>query len=142
MGLYMGWSDVTESMATIRSPFCGYNVAKCVELTGEDLSRVIQIKSNLLVNKNVRMIINLPTKKRISAISQWKTFIRVYPQDGGESLLASKLRHCHRMYTAAHVDLWRLGASLASLHKCLITHARDIHKSYNLRGTCRRSPAS
>jgi len=50
-------------MATIRSPFCGYNVAKCVESTGEDLSRVIQIKFNLLVNKNVRMIINLPTKK-------------------------------------------------------------------------------
>ena len=25
--LYMGWRDVTESMATIRSPFCGYNTA-------------------------------------------------------------------------------------------------------------------
>jgi len=25
--LYIGWSDVTESMATIRSPFCGYNIA-------------------------------------------------------------------------------------------------------------------
>jgi len=25
--LYMGRSDVTESMATIRSPFCGYNTA-------------------------------------------------------------------------------------------------------------------
>jgi len=24
---YTGWSDVTESTATIRSPFCGYNVA-------------------------------------------------------------------------------------------------------------------
>ena len=23
--LYIGWSDVTESMVTIRSPFCGYN---------------------------------------------------------------------------------------------------------------------
>ena len=23
--LYMGWSDVTESMVNIRSPFCGYN---------------------------------------------------------------------------------------------------------------------
>ena len=31
-------SDVTESMGTIRSPFCGYNAIKCVELNGEDLS--------------------------------------------------------------------------------------------------------
>ena len=36
--LYIGWSDVTESMTTIRSPFCGCNMAKCVELRGEDLS--------------------------------------------------------------------------------------------------------
>jgi len=25
--LYIGWSDVTESAVTIRSPFCGYNMA-------------------------------------------------------------------------------------------------------------------
>jgi len=25
LGLRLGWSDVTESMVTIRSPFCGYN---------------------------------------------------------------------------------------------------------------------
>ena len=25
LALYTGWSDVTESMVTIRSPFCGYN---------------------------------------------------------------------------------------------------------------------
>jgi len=32
-------SDVTESMVTTRSPFCGYNtIYKCVELNGEDLS--------------------------------------------------------------------------------------------------------
>jgi len=30
-------SDVTESMVTIRSPCCGYNLAWCVELKGEDL---------------------------------------------------------------------------------------------------------
>ena len=34
--LYMGWSDVTESMVTIWSPFCGYNSAYCMELKGED----------------------------------------------------------------------------------------------------------
>jgi len=36
-GLHVGWSDLTESMVTIRSPFCGYNSAYCVELKGEDL---------------------------------------------------------------------------------------------------------
>jgi len=27
-----------ECMPTVRSPFCGYNMAQCVELRGEDLS--------------------------------------------------------------------------------------------------------
>ena len=35
--LHVGWSDVTESSITIRSPFCGYNLAYCVELKGDDL---------------------------------------------------------------------------------------------------------
>ena len=35
--VYIGLSDVTESMVTIRLPFCGYNSAFCVELKGEDL---------------------------------------------------------------------------------------------------------
>jgi len=33
------WSGVTESMVTIRSPFCEYNTTWCVQLNGEDLSR-------------------------------------------------------------------------------------------------------
>ena len=36
--IYIGWSDVTESVVTIRSPFCGYNTTYCVELSGEDFS--------------------------------------------------------------------------------------------------------
>ena len=35
--VYTGRSDVTESMVTIRSPFCRYNLAKYVELIGEYL---------------------------------------------------------------------------------------------------------
>jgi len=31
------WGDVTESMVTIRSPCCGYNSVRCVQLKGEDL---------------------------------------------------------------------------------------------------------
>jgi len=34
----IGWSDVTESMVTIRPPFCGYKTISCVELNGEHLS--------------------------------------------------------------------------------------------------------
>ena len=34
---YIGRIDVTESMVTTRAPSCGYNLAKCVELMGEDL---------------------------------------------------------------------------------------------------------
>ena len=33
-----GESDVTKSMVTIRSPFCGYNTSQYVQLNGEDLS--------------------------------------------------------------------------------------------------------
>ena len=36
--LYTGRSDVTESMITIRSSFCGYNTIQCVEFSGKDLS--------------------------------------------------------------------------------------------------------
>ena len=36
--VHIGRSDVTESMVTIRSPFCGYNTTKCVQLNGEDLA--------------------------------------------------------------------------------------------------------
>jgi len=41
------WNDVTESMVTMRSPFCGYNLAQCVELVGEDLPRYSLFKQNL-----------------------------------------------------------------------------------------------
>ena len=35
---YIGWSDITESVVTIRSPFYWYNTVWCVVLNGEDLS--------------------------------------------------------------------------------------------------------
>jgi len=35
---YIGWSDVTMSMVTIRSPFCLHNTLQCVELNREHLS--------------------------------------------------------------------------------------------------------
>jgi len=47
----IGCSDVTESMVTIRSPFCGYNMTQWVEL-GVKIHRVIQIKFNRLFSRN------------------------------------------------------------------------------------------
>ena len=71
--LYMGWSDVTESMATTRTPFCGYNMAQCVKLMGEYLSCYLSKTFDPLVYGNVCMIINLPTRS-ILAISQWNIY--------------------------------------------------------------------
>jgi len=63
--------------------------------------RIIEIKLNPLVYENVR----LPTKL-ISARSQYKHLSEFYPQDGGESQLASKLHHCHRMYRLRSGTVW------------------------------------
>jgi len=50
--------------------------------------RVIQIKPNQLVLKNVRMITDL-TGKRIQVLSQRQTFLEsFYVQDGGKNQLA------------------------------------------------------
>ena len=35
---YVGRNDVTESVVTIRAPFCGHNAIHCAELNGGDLS--------------------------------------------------------------------------------------------------------
>ena len=65
-------------MATIRSPFRGYNIAYCVELRGEGIHRVIAMIFDPLVYENVCEITILPMKL-ISAISQRKTSIGVLP---------------------------------------------------------------
>ena len=38
----MGWNDVTVPMVTIFSPFCGYNLTKCVELIGENFTMLFK----------------------------------------------------------------------------------------------------
>jgi len=50
------------------------------------------------------MITSSPTKRIFSNITVKKHLSEFYPQDDGESQLASKLRHCHPMYklNAAH----------------------------------------
>ena len=61
----------------IRSPFCGCSMAY-VWTQGPKIYGVIYVTFNPLVYENVCVITSLPTK-RISAISQWKTFLRVLP---------------------------------------------------------------
>ena len=50
-----------------------------------------------LVDENVCMIASSPTKQCHSE----KSLSEFYPQDGGESQLALKLRHCHPIYTVS-----------------------------------------
>jgi len=68
---------------------CGVKRAK--------IYRVISVAFNPLVYENVGMITSLPAK-RISVISRWKKISEYYPRDGGESQLASKLRHSPYVY--------------------------------------------
>jgi len=55
---------------------------------------IIKTAFDPLAYENVCMITSLPTK-RILSISNEKHLPEFYPQDGGESQLAPKLRHCH-----------------------------------------------
>jgi len=58
--IYIVWSDVTQSVVTTRSPFCGYIWNNVWSLRSEDLS--------CYLNKSVHVINNLPTT-RIKALS-------------------------------------------------------------------------
>jgi len=66
--LYIGWSDVTETMVTIRSPFCGYNTIYCVEL-----------------NSTLRKW--LTNKAYLSAITVTNISRSLYLQNGGKNSL-------------------------------------------------------
>jgi len=56
------WSDVTASVVTKRSPFCGYNMTQCLELRGE-IYCVIQIILNQLISDNFVRIVNWPAQR-------------------------------------------------------------------------------
>jgi len=60
--LYIGWSDVTESMVTTRWPFRGYNTTQCVELNGEDLSCYSNTTESVSLRKSP-CDVDLPTKR-------------------------------------------------------------------------------
>jgi len=73
---YIGWSDVTESMVMTRSPFCGYNTIKWVELNGENLS-CCSNKIELFCLRKWAYDHWLTNKAYLS-LSQWQTFLRVF----------------------------------------------------------------
>jgi len=99
--IYVVWSDVTESVVTIRSPFCGYNLAQRVELVGEDLpcySNKIQPVSLWKCPRG-----HQPADKgyltdiRVTNIS--KSFTHKMATETSWHRYGTKLRHSHPMYT-------------------------------------------
>jgi len=58
------------------------------------------IQFHLNNTANLRLLTQLACRQRVlSDIAVKNIFSEFYPQGGGESQLASKLRHCHPMYT-------------------------------------------
>jgi len=99
----IGWSDVTESMATIRSPFCGYIMSYCVEFSGEDFS--CYLNSIQSVGFTKMSVWSLACQQSVFQRYHTENHLsEFYPQDGGESQLASKLRHCRPMYCLIQQD--------------------------------------
>ena len=86
-------------MATIRSPCCGYNLAWCVELKGEDLSSYTDKIESVSLRKCPHDH-RLTNKAYLSAITvtsvsptSWHTY-------------GKKLRHCHPTYQW-HDAIWQ-----------------------------------
>jgi len=83
--LYIAWSDATESMVTIRSPFCGYNTYTMRSDKGENLSRYSnKIESVSLCPYDHR----LTNKAYLSAITEANISRSFHLQDGGKNQLA------------------------------------------------------
>ena len=102
-GLYMGWSDVTESMVTIRSPFCGYNTIQCVELNGDDLSCYSSKIGSISLRKCPRDYW-LANKSYLSAITVTdisESFVTYnMASEMNWHRYRTRLRHCHSMYNS------------------------------------------
>ena len=91
-------------MVMIRSPYCGYNLACCVELKNEDLwsySHKIELGA-YLVYENVHTITSLPIKRRSKRCysNQHFSLLPTIKMAAKTSWYryGTKLRHCHPMY--------------------------------------------
>jgi len=103
-GLYytgVRWSDVTESVVMIRSPFCGHNTIQRVELNGEDLSCYSNNTELVSLRKKQfwSVITDLPTKRIWALSSQWQTFLGVFTYKMVAKInwhrYGTKVRHCY-----------------------------------------------
>jgi len=82
--VYIRWRDVTESMVTTRSPFCGYNMAYYVELRGKDFIVLFQYDT---ICWFIQMSVWSLTCRQ-SVFKRYHSsqhFSELYPQDGGEN---------------------------------------------------------
>ena len=84
--IYIGRSDVAESVVTIRSPFCGYNTTLCVGLKGGDLSRYSN-KTEPVSLRKCPYDHRLTSKSYLSTITV-KTFIIILPTRWRQNQLA------------------------------------------------------
>jgi len=103
MSTITGWSGVTESVVTIRSPFCGYNTMQCVELNGEVLLCCSNKIESVIYSKKMSMwslTYQQSVFKRYCA--QWQALLRVFAYkmaaESNWHRYGTKLRHCDLMY--------------------------------------------
>jgi len=109
--IYIEWSDVTESVVTVRSPFCGYNTTKCVKVKGEGLSCYSNKVESLSFRKCPydRWLTN---KAYLSDIAVTKiNFVRILPtrwrqkSTGVDMERLLHVRHCHPVYYSNSVNI-------------------------------------
>ena len=111
--IHIGWSDVTESMVTTRSPFCDYKMPWCVELNGEYLS----CYSNKIKSVNSR---NCPRDHWLAN----KAYLSAF----------TVTNICQRFTykTAAKINWYRQGNKITSMSP----HVYNTHEQYGEYRTC------
>ena len=122
--VYMRRNDVTESMVTIQSPFCGYSTTKCVELNGEALSCYSNKTESVSLRKcpydhwlTDKAYLSAITARNISRSFTYKMAAEINWHRYG-----TKLRHCHPMYCIEKTGLielvlaWRLPSTYIILY--------------------------
>jgi len=128
--VYMRRNDVTESMVTIQSPFCGYSTTKCVELNGEALSCYSNKTESVSLRKcpydhwlTDKAYLSAITVRNISRSFTYKMAAEINWHRYGTTL-----RHWHPMYCIEKTGLVEL--VLASrLSYCIMRKFRYLYKN-------------
>jgi len=100
----IGWNDVTESMVAIRSPFCGYNTIKCVELNGKNLSCYSNKLEPVSLRKCPRdhWLANKAHLGATTATSISQSFTYKMAAKINRHRYGARIRHCYPMYNFRH----------------------------------------